>query len=162
MQYKISVTFFGSLLRLQSLFSLLTLSVPESRTVFWLLPKEHNGGGLTCLPTEVWHYCAVFAAGLENFFCFNYKLNIMSPHKCLHGQILMNNFPSAFITHLCRKVLYVDLPSDAMWWARSLWLFKQFLSCSIISLFFPVTDWAGAALWAVWVSLFIHGNRGSE
>lgn len=107
----------------------------ESHAAFWLFLREHNGGGLTCLPTQVWHYCTVFAAGLENFFCSNYKLNIMSLHKCLHGQILMNNFPPAFITRLCRKVLYVYWPSDAMGWARSLWLFKQFLVRSIIYLF---------------------------
>lgn len=162
MLYKISSTFLDNLLLLQSSFSLLTLGVLESPAAFWLFPRKHNRGGLTCLPTQVWHYCAVFAAGLENFFCSNYKLNIMSLHKCLHGQILMNNFPPAFITRLCRKVLYVYWPSDAMGWARSLWLFKQFLLHSIIYLFFSVIDWAGAALWAVCVSLFITWNRRSE
>lgn len=140
MLYKISGTFLDNLLPLQSLFNLLTPTVLESHTAFWLFLKEHNGGGLTCLPTQVWHYCAVFAAGLENFFCSNYKLNIMSLHKCLHGQILMNSFPPAFITRLCRKVLYVYWPYDAMWWARSFWLFKQFLLGSIIYLFFSVID----------------------
>lgn len=60
----------------------------------------------------------------------------MSLHKCLHGQIFMNNFPPAFITHRCRKVRYVYWPSDAMWCAGSLWLFKRFLLRSIIYLFF--------------------------
>lgn len=73
---------------------------------------------------------------LKTSFCSNYKLNIMSLHKCLHGQILMNNFPAAFITHLCRKVLSVYAPSDAMWWAPSPHSSNTFSCAQVIILFF--------------------------
>lgn len=119
-------------------------------------------GGLTCLPTQVWHYCAVFAAELKNFFCLYYKLNIMSLHKCLHGQIFMNNFPPAFITHLCRKALYVYWPTDAMWCTlKPLTLQTVSLARDYLFIFSSVIDGAGAVLRAVCVSLFITGNRGS-
>lgn len=65
--------------------------MPEPHTAFWLLSRLHNRGGLTCLPTQVWRYCAVYKEGLENLFLL--QLQIMYLHKCLHGQIPMNNFP---------------------------------------------------------------------
>lgn len=133
MFYKISSAFLDNLLPFQTSSRLLTLGMPKTRAAFRLL---HNEAGLTCLPTQVWHYCAVFAAELENFFCSYHKLNIMSLHKCLHGQIFMNNFPPAFITHLCRKALCLFGP--LMQWVLvyfffwSLRLTKQFLLLSII------------------------------
>lgn len=53
MLYKISSTFWGNLLLLQSLFSPLTPGVPQSHAAFWLLPEQHKRGRLTCLPTRV-------------------------------------------------------------------------------------------------------------
>lgn len=71
MLYKISGKYLGNLLRLQSSFSLLTPSMPQCRATFWLFPKQHKRGGLTCLPTRVWHYCVVFfpKPDWKNFFC---------------------------------------------------------------------------------------------
>lgn len=60
MLYKISRTFFGKLLLLQSSFSPLTPGVPQSHTAFWLLPEHHKRGRLTCLPTRVWRDCVIF------------------------------------------------------------------------------------------------------
>lgn len=158
MLYKISSAFLDNLLLPRSSFSLLTLSVPEIRGAVLLL---HNGLGLTCLPTQVWHYCAVFADRLENFYCSYNKLNILSLHKCLHGKIFMNNFPPAFITHLCRKALYVYWPSDAMRALKPLTL--QTVSLKLNYLFLFLCHWLSwAALWVVCVSLLIVEIEGQS
>lgn len=151
MLYKISSAFLDNLLPPPSSFSLLTLSVPEICGAVLLL---HNGLGLTCLPTQVWHYCAVFADRPENFYCSYNKLNILSLHKCLHGKIFMNNFPPAFITRLCRKALYVYWPSDAMRAVKPLTL--QTVPLKLNYLFLFLCHWLSwAALWVVCVSLLI-------
>lgn len=92
---------------------------------------------------------------LKTSFYSNYKLNIMSLHKCLHGQILMNNFPAAFITHLCRKVLSVYSPSDAMWWAPSPHSSNTFSCAQVIILFFSC-HWRSGSSALSSLCFFVH------
>lgn len=134
MLHKISRTFLDNLLLLQTSFSLLTLCMPEFHAALWLLLQEHNRGGLTCLPTQVWHYCAVFCSWTWKLPLLKLQIKHHVSTQVLTWSDFMNNFPPAFITHLSRKILC----RLALWCNVVCWkpLILQTVSLALNYLFF--------------------------